>query len=130
MSTTIRFHLNISNEEFLDVYTGAVHAVLVEAEDGRRIQIPASNFRCFVTAEGLQGRFELELDQSNRLINLARIQGNVGVLVPGIHIADVAGEVLHDFCAAGFERRSDQTIFDTPGFINNADPTNSGVARK
>ena len=73
MSTIIRFQLNISNEEFLNVYTGAAHAVLVVADDGKRIQIPANNFRRFVTATGLQGRFELELDRNNRLIKLARV---------------------------------------------------------
>jgi hypothetical protein len=73
MSVKIRFYINISNEEFLKIYQGSANAVLVRAEDGRRIQIPANNFRQFVTAVGLQGHFEMVLDENNRLINLLKV---------------------------------------------------------
>ena len=73
MPTKIRFYINVSNEEFLRIYQGSANALLVRAEDGRRIQIPANNFRKFVTAAGLQGHFEMELNRDNRLVNLVRI---------------------------------------------------------
>ncbi len=73
MPVKIRFYVNVTNEEFLSIYRGTANALLVQAEDGRRIQIPANNFRKFVTAAGLQGRFEMELDRDNRLINLIRV---------------------------------------------------------
>ncbi len=68
-----RFQLNISAETFLHYYQGAARAVIVRAEDGRTIQLPASNFRPFVTAAGIFGRFELVLDANNRLVELRRI---------------------------------------------------------
>ncbi len=73
MPVKIRFYINVSNEEFLKIYQGTANALLVRAEDGRRIQIPANNFRKFVTPAGLVGHFEMEINSDNRLINLVRI---------------------------------------------------------
>ncbi len=68
-----RFKLNISAETFLHYYRGAARAVIVQAEDGRTIQLPAKNFRPFVTASGVSGRFELVLDANDKLIELRRL---------------------------------------------------------
>ncbi len=73
MPVKIRFYVHVSHEEFLSIYKGTANALLVQAEDGRRIQIPANNFRKFVTTAGLQGQFEMELDENNRLVNLIRV---------------------------------------------------------
>lgn len=73
MSTKIRFRLSLSSEEYLRYYQGQAHAVMVLAEDGRRIQLPANCFRPFVTRDGLQGRFEVELDANNKLAQISRI---------------------------------------------------------
>ncbi len=73
MPAKIRFYVNVTHEEFLSIYKGTANALLVRAEDGRRIQIPANNFRKFVTAAGLQGHFEMELDGNSRLVNLTRV---------------------------------------------------------
>ena len=68
-----RFQMNLSAEEFLLYYRGTAKAVIVQAEDGRTIQLPASSLRPFVTASGITGRFELTLDASNKLIDLRRL---------------------------------------------------------
>ncbi|MBL3591728.1 MAG: DUF2835 family protein [gamma proteobacterium endosymbiont of Lamellibrachia anaximandri] len=47
--------------------------VSVIAEDGRRIEFPANSLRPFVTKSGVQGRFELLIDDNNRLQRLDRL---------------------------------------------------------
>lgn len=68
-----RFQLAISAETFLHYYRGAARAVIVQAEDGRTIQLPANSLRPFVTASGVVGRFELILDDHNKLVELRRL---------------------------------------------------------
>jgi len=73
MRQQIRFSLNISSEAFLRYYQGGASVVVVQAEDGRRVQVPANSFRSFVSQQGIVGRFELELDENNKLINLKKL---------------------------------------------------------
>ena len=73
MSSKISFHLNISQEEYLRNYRGSAHSVLVHAEDGRTVRFPAVNLRQFVNAEGVQGRFEMMLDENNSLMEIRRL---------------------------------------------------------
>jgi len=73
MAQYIRFSLNLSSEDFLQHYQGAASAVVVQADDGRRIQLPANSLRPFVGQLGVVGRFELELNQNNKLINLKKL---------------------------------------------------------
>jgi hypothetical protein len=73
MLNRIRFSLDISSEDYLRYYQGSAHSVVVTSEDGRRIQFPASNLRPFVTREGVRGRFELLLDEGNRLLELRKL---------------------------------------------------------
>lgn len=68
-----RFQLQISAEAYLSYYRGHARAVIVQSEDGRTIQLPADLFRPYVSASGISGRFELELDDNNKLIDLRRI---------------------------------------------------------
>jgi hypothetical protein len=69
----ILFSMNLSASEFLHYYRGHASAVSVLADDGRRVQVPASAFRRFVGPEGVIGRFELLLGADNRLLRLERI---------------------------------------------------------
>ena len=78
MKTRIRFQLQLSHEEFLHYYRGQANAILVRAEDGRRLQIPANRFRPFITHDGLHGRFEIELDEHNKLLGICRIDQTTG----------------------------------------------------
>ena len=71
--TRVRFHLALSSEAFLHYYRGTAGAVNVQAEDGRRIQLPASSLRPFVTHEGIRGWFEIAFDERNKLIELSRL---------------------------------------------------------
>jgi len=73
MVSKIRFQLDISQPEYLRYYSGSAQFVIVQAEDGRRVQLPAANLRPFVSATGIQGRFEMSLDDSNHIQGLVRL---------------------------------------------------------
>lgn len=69
----LKFYLNISNDEFLAYYQGHANSVLVRSEDGRNVQLPAQNLRQFLTGDGIRGVFEMELDDTNKLLELRLI---------------------------------------------------------
>ena len=71
--TSIVIHLSISAQEYLKLYSGTAQVVSARAIDGRRIQFPASCLRPYVTHEGVQGRFELVIDDKNKLQTLNRL---------------------------------------------------------
>ena len=73
MYQPIRFSLNISAERYLSYYQGQASRVSVIAEDGRRIELPANAFRPYITRQGIQGRFELLIDENNRLQGLQQL---------------------------------------------------------
>lgn len=68
------FNLAITATEYLPYYQGIVKQVVVRAHDGRTLSFPAANLRRFVTANGVQGRFCLTVDDQNRLVSLERVQ--------------------------------------------------------
>jgi hypothetical protein len=65
--------LRISPEEYLRFYRGEVSAVVAEASNGLTVQFPASLLRAFVTHGGVEGRFMLVCDDSNRCVELRRL---------------------------------------------------------
>lgn len=69
----IRFRLAISAEDYLAYYQGAAKAVVVRAEDGRRVRFPAGALQPFITHQGIHGRFELRFDARHKLQALRRI---------------------------------------------------------
>jgi hypothetical protein len=73
MASKIRFSLDLSSDEYLRYYRGSAQSVLVQAEDGRRVRLPAANLRPFLLADGIRGRFELSLNDNNSLLNIRRL---------------------------------------------------------
>jgi len=69
----IRFRINLAAETFLRYYQGTAKAVIVSAEDGRRVQLPAVKLRPFLLTDGIQGRFEITLDDQNKLLSIRRL---------------------------------------------------------
>lgn len=69
----IRFHLNLSYDQYLLVYRGLVKSVSVKAEDGRNIQFPVGHIQQFLTNAGVQGYFEMELSPQNKFIAIKKI---------------------------------------------------------
>jgi hypothetical protein len=70
-----RFHfwLDIPPDRLLAYYQGAADQVLATAQSGERVRFAARLLRPFVTADGVQGRFELEVDGRHRFVDLRRI---------------------------------------------------------
>ena len=72
-SSSIRFRLAISAEEYLAYYQGSARAVVVRSDDNRIVEFPASAIRRFVTRDGIHGRFEITFDENNKLIAIQPI---------------------------------------------------------
>lgn len=71
--TRIRFRIDIDADEWLRVYRGAAHRVRVRADDGRVVDFSAGLMRSHVRRDGVHGRFEMHLDERNRLLALTRL---------------------------------------------------------
>ena len=70
---TVTFGLRISADEVLRYYRGEARAVVVRADSGLRLQLPASALRPFVTADGVSGRFAMQYGADGKLISLRRL---------------------------------------------------------
>lgn len=68
----MRFQLHISSEEFANYYRGHARAVVVLADNGQTLSLPASAFQPFVSHQGIAGRFVVQFDQQFKLVNLRR----------------------------------------------------------
>lgn len=68
----VELTLHLSPERFLAYYQGTAQSILARAKDGRSIRFPCSVVQPFVTREGVQGDFVLELDENNRFVRMRR----------------------------------------------------------
>ncbi len=68
-----RFNLRITREEYLSYYAGVANWVVARAYEGETVRFPASFLREFVSADGVNGMFEMIVDENNRLISLRRL---------------------------------------------------------
>ena len=66
--------MGLSAEKTRSLYAGRARYILVESDDGLKLQLPAANFRVFVGADGINGRFVVSIDDDNRIIELERVQ--------------------------------------------------------
>ncbi len=67
------FRLNISYQSFEQLYRTPNTVVKVRDESGQMIQIPAMRFVPFFSQLGIRGRFELTLNENNKLEKLLQI---------------------------------------------------------
>jgi len=56
------FQLRITAGQYLDYYRGTVRQVLVECNNGQKVQFPAALLQRFVTQDGISGNFVLICD--------------------------------------------------------------------
>lgn len=68
-----RFQISLPASRYLRYYQGNAKAVIVRSENGHKISIPANCLRSFVEPSGVHGRFQITLDEDNRLIEIRRI---------------------------------------------------------
>ncbi len=67
------FRLRLTQQQFLRYYQGSAHSVQVRSESGQTLQFPAHRLRSFLTADGINGRFALIVDQQNRFIRMEKL---------------------------------------------------------
>lgn len=70
----IFFSLQITYEQYLQVYQGAAINISVMADDGRRIAFPARNVQSFLTKDGIHGYFEMELSKENKFVSIKKLR--------------------------------------------------------
>jgi len=68
-----KFSLNISADEMKLHYSGARKYVHISGINGRSIQFPAHNLRQFVGKDGVHGKFEMKVDENNKLIDIRQV---------------------------------------------------------
>ena len=73
MANKVSFYVDISADAFLEYYKGNGRYVLVQDNEGRRIQFPAGALQAFVTHDGVRGHFTVSYDDDNRLIDIKRV---------------------------------------------------------
>jgi hypothetical protein len=71
--TAYEFSLSLSAAETERIYRGDGRFILVETDSGLSLRLPASNFRRFVDANGVHGRFRVRVDASSQLLELDRL---------------------------------------------------------
>jgi len=69
----VRFGLQISAKDYLNYYSGQATSVSIVSDDGKRIEFPAEHLREFITAEGINGYFELCFDEKNRFRSIKKL---------------------------------------------------------
>jgi len=55
------------------IYEGWARYILVESDQGLKLQLPAANFREHVTRNGIHGRFRVEVDANNKILALRKL---------------------------------------------------------
>ena len=56
------------------MYAGSAKSLVASSLDGRKVQLPLSAFQRFVTRQGIYGVFEVEFDDTNKLIGVTQIR--------------------------------------------------------
>ena len=67
------FNVSLTAEQIETIYRGQARFIQVTSRDGLKLQLPAANFRRFVTANGIQGKFQVKVDASNKLQHLRKL---------------------------------------------------------
>ncbi len=70
---SFEFSLALSARRTEIIYRGTARYIVVESEQGPKLQLPAGNFRAYVDADGIHGRFRVRIDDGNRILSLERL---------------------------------------------------------
>jgi hypothetical protein len=70
----LRFPLNLSYDQYYMVYQGVAHHVSVVADDGRTVSFPARKIQTFLTKQGINGYFEMEITAENKFVSIKKLQ--------------------------------------------------------
>jgi hypothetical protein len=67
------FSINVPYTECEALYSGTIPNVVMLAESGVRVQVPANRLRQFVNREGVKGRFQMVVDAKHKIKSFTRI---------------------------------------------------------
>jgi hypothetical protein len=67
------FNIALSAQEIRSIYEGQARYILVESDAGLKLQLPAVNFRNFVTTDGIHGRFSVSVDANKKIQELRKL---------------------------------------------------------
>ncbi|KJF80900.1 DUF2835 domain-containing protein [Photobacterium angustum] len=67
------FRVNISYQVFLQHYSGTASSAVVMTENGLKLQLPAVRLRPYLTQMGVRGRFQVAVDDNNKLTTLTKL---------------------------------------------------------
>jgi len=67
------FSVRMPYAECESLYYGSILYVLMTADTGERVQVPAINVRKFIDSRGLVGRFVLTTNTDNKIVTFERI---------------------------------------------------------
>ncbi|ABG40515.1 MULTISPECIES: DUF2835 family protein [Paraglaciecola] len=70
---TLYFRLALSYERCEPLYLTSTQNVIVLADNGKRVQLPAKNLRPFIQHNGIHGRFRLIITDTNKISSLEKI---------------------------------------------------------
>ncbi len=65
--------LSLSAEKYLEYYRGYASGVIAYDTLGRRVQLPASVLRQFVTHKGIHGVFRVKFGPGNKFKSIERV---------------------------------------------------------
>ena len=68
------FKLAISAEAYLSVYKGHARTISTMAFDGRRVEFSADRMKEFLTREGVNGVFEMEITAKKKFLSIKRLR--------------------------------------------------------
>lgn len=71
---SFEFNMALSAEKTRRIYAGSAQNIVVQCDDGLKLQLPAANFRDYVGNHGINGRFSVTIDNGNRIIELRRLR--------------------------------------------------------
>jgi hypothetical protein len=69
----LEFMVELSSKKTEEIYRGQARYLLVECDNGLKLQLPAVNFRSYVTEQGINGRFRIQIDANNKIIDLTKL---------------------------------------------------------
>jgi len=67
------FRINITYQSFEQLYRTPNTVVKAREENGKMLQIPAMRFVPFFSQLGVRGRFQLTLNENNKILKLQQV---------------------------------------------------------
>ncbi len=65
--------ITLNVEQIQTYYAGQVNVVWARDVDGVRLQFPLASLRPFIGHHGVKGRFRMQIDANNRLVDIKKV---------------------------------------------------------